>query len=190
MPPRSKDRIAEASTDILARRGYNGMGLKALSDAAGLPYGSIYHHFPGGKEEIAAAAITGTGEAVGLLLDDLFARRPPDQAVEAMFRYMARRLAESDWAAGCPVGTPALDGAADSAAVRAACDAALARMVAAVAAALVAAGAPPDEADATATTVVAAYEGATLLARVRRSDVPLRAVGGAMAALVRSACRL
>ncbi|HMG40196.1 MAG TPA: helix-turn-helix domain-containing protein, partial [Acidimicrobiales bacterium] len=64
------------SSELLARRGYNGMGLKAVSEAAGLPYGSIYHHFPGGKEEIAASAIGSVGTVVGGLLETLFASRP------------------------------------------------------------------------------------------------------------------
>ncbi|HET6952890.1 MAG TPA: TetR/AcrR family transcriptional regulator [Acidimicrobiales bacterium] len=187
MPSGSKDRITAVSSDILARRGYHGMGLKALSAAAELPYGSIYHHFPGGKEEIAAAAVAGVGDVVAGLLDTLFAERPPEEAVGLMFDFMAGRLADADFATGCPVGTPALDGSADSAALRAACDRALRQMVAAIATGLARAGAAPDTAGDVAVTVVAAYEGATLLARVERSDAPLRAAARAMAGLVGAA---
>jgi TetR/AcrR family transcriptional repressor of lmrAB and yxaGH operons len=183
----SRERIEAVSGDLLARRGYNGMGLKAVSQAAGLPYGSIYHHFPGGKEEIAASAIGSLGALVHQLLAALFASRPADQAVVAMFDYMAGRLEASDWSDGCPVGTPAQDGANDSAAVRQACDAALGHMVAAIAAALVRAGLPQQRAHDLATSIVAAYEGATMLARVQRSAAPLHATAATMAALVHSA---
>jgi TetR/AcrR family transcriptional repressor of lmrAB and yxaGH operons len=183
----SKERIEAVSADLLARRGYNGMGLKALSQAAGLPYGSIYHHFPGGKEEIAASAIGNLGALVEQLLTSLFASMPADRAVTAMFDHMAGRLEASDWAAGCAIGTPAQDGATDSAVVRAACDGALAAMVVAIADALTVAGLPAARAHDLATGVVAAYEGATILARVQRSAGPLHATARTMAALLRNA---
>jgi TetR/AcrR family transcriptional regulator, lmrAB and yxaGH operons repressor len=183
----SKERIEVVSGDLLARHGYNGMGLKAVSQAAGLPYGSIYHHFPGGKEEIAASAIGNLGALVGQLLESLFASMPADRAVVAMFDYMAKRLEASDWTDGCPVGTPAQDGANDSAVVRQACDAALGQMVDAIAAALATAGMAETPAHDLATTVMAAYEGATMLARVQRSAAPLHATAATMAALVHTA---
>jgi TetR/AcrR family transcriptional repressor of lmrAB and yxaGH operons len=173
VPAASKQRIEEVARDLMARRGYHGMGLKAVSDAAHLPYGSIYHHFPGGKEEIAAAAIVVSGDLIGGLMEALFAGTPPPDAVRAMFDFMAGRLEASDWAEGCAIGTPALDGGDDSAVVREACEHAFGRMIAAVAAGLTAAGRPADEAHALATTVIATYEGATMLARVQRSRAPL-----------------
>ena len=182
----SKERIETGSSELLAPRGYNGMALKAVSEAAGLPYGSIYHHFPGGKEEIAASAIGSIGAVVGRLLEALFASRPPDKAVRAMFDYMSGRLTASDWSDGCPIGTPAQDGAADSEAVRLACDVALGAMVTAVSGALVTAGLKKKAAGELGTTIVATYEGATMLARVQRSAVPLQAAGDAMARLVRA----
>ena len=183
----SKERIEAVSADLLARHGYNGMGLKALSQAAGLPYGSIYHHFPGGKEEIAASAIDSLGTVVAQLLESLFTRLPPDRAVGAMFDYMAGRLEASDWADGCPIGTPAQDGAADSAVVRRACDVALGHMVTAIGAALIEAGVAEPRAHDLATAVVAGYEGATILARVQRSAAPLHATAAIMASLLRTA---
>ena len=182
----SKERIEAVSADLLARHGYNGMGLKALSQAAGLPYGSIYHHFPGGKEEIAASAIANLGAVVAQLLESLFASVPADRAVVAMFDYMAGRLEASDWAEGCVIGTPAQDGAVDSPIVREACEAALGQMTTVIGRALVDAGVAPGTADGLAVTVVAAYEGATMLARVQRSAAPLHTTATTLADLLRA----
>ncbi|GAA3241583.1 TetR/AcrR family transcriptional regulator [Actinocorallia longicatena] len=181
----SRQRIELAACDLLSRHGYHGLGLKALSRESELPYGSIYHHFPGGKEEIAAAAI----EACGDLVAGMIRSRTPDASRfgRDLFSFMARRLSGSGWADGCPVGTPALDGAADSELVREACARAFAAMTEAVAGLLVALELPADRAADLATTIVAAYEGAAMLARVQRSDAPLRTVGEAMAGLVRQA---
>ncbi|MTL13559.1 TetR family transcriptional regulator [Nocardia seriolae] len=179
----SKRRIVGAAAGLLARHGYHGFGLKKLSEAAGLPYGSIYHHFPGGKEEIAVSAITGTGVLVGRIIG----QAPGDVFGTAakLFDFMATKLAETDWTAGCPVGTPALDGGSDVEAVRAACVSAFEAMAHGFAEMLTELGLEPEQARDLATTVVAAYEGATILARVRRTDEPLHTVSTAMARLIR-----
>ncbi len=187
MPAGSKQRIEDVARDLMSRRGYNGMGLKAVSDAAELPYGSIYHHFPGGKEQIAAAAIAATGEVLGELLRALFTTTPPDQAVQAMFDFMVGRLEQSDWSEGCAIGTPALDGTDESADVRLACVAAFGHMVDPIAEGLVTAGMGDDDAHDLATTILAAYEGATMMARVQRSAAPLRATAKAMISLLPTA---
>ena len=180
----SKEKIAAVSSELLSRRGYNGMGLKAVSEAAGLPFGSIYHHFPGGKEEIAAAAIRRVGSVIGELLASLFASETPEVAVRAMFDFMVGRLRDSDWTAGCSIGTPAQDGPSDSEAVRQACDDSLGTMVEAVAGGLVAHGYDRPVAETVATTIITAYEGATLLSRVQRSSEALDRTADAMAILL------
>lgn len=185
MVSESRRRIEVAACGLLARHGYHGFGLKKLSEAAGLPYGSIYHHFPGGKEEIAVAAIIGTGRLSGRFI----AQEPTEvfTTMSTMFEAMIGKLAHSDWSDGCPVGTPALDGGSDVDAVRTACVTAFDTMERAFAGLLVESGLPEDRAGELATTVVAAYEGATILARVRRSDAPLRTVSVAMERLIRAA---
>ncbi|WP_330180025.1 TetR/AcrR family transcriptional regulator [Nocardia sp. NBC_01503] len=184
MVSESKGRIEVAAAGLLARHGYHGFGLKKLSDAAGLPYGSIYHHFPGGKEEIAVSAITGTGAQVGRMIRDgsadVFA------TAAALFEFMAAKLAASEWTDGCSVGTPALDGGSDVEAVRTACVIAFDAMAGGFAELLMEMGLPEQESRELATTVIAAYEGATLLARVRRSDEPLHTVAAAMTRLIRA----
>ncbi|MFB7716315.1 MULTISPECIES: TetR/AcrR family transcriptional regulator [unclassified Nocardia] len=183
MVSESKRRIEVAAAGLLARHGYHGFGLKKLSEAAGLPYGSIYHHFPGGKEEIAVSAIAGTGLLVGRMIQDA----PADvfSTAASLFDFMAAKLAVSEWTDGCPVGTPALDGGSDVEAVRTACVSAFDAMAAGFAELLTEMGLPEAESHELATTVVAAYEGATLLARVRRSQEPLHTVSAAMARLIR-----
>ncbi|MEU2031997.1 TetR/AcrR family transcriptional regulator [Nocardia amamiensis] len=184
MVSESRRRIEVAACGLLARHGYHGFGLKALSEAAELPYGSIYHHFPGGKEEIAVAAITGTGVLTGRIIrqapNDVFA------TMATLFEFMVAKLADSDWTDGCPIGTPALDGGSDVDAVRSACVTAFDTMEHAFAGLLTELGLGGEDAAALATTVVAAYEGATILARIRQSDAPLRTVADSMERLIRS----
>lgn len=184
MVSESRRRIEVAACGLLARHGYHGFGLKALSEAAELPYGSIYHHFPGGKEEIAVAAITGTGVLTGRMI-----RQAPTDVFATMgtlFEFMVAKLGDSDWTDGCPIGTPALDGGSDVEAVRSACVHAFDTMEQAFAGLLAELGLGGADAAELATTVVAAYEGATILARIRQTDAPLRTVAKSMERLIRS----
>jgi len=181
--PTTKERILYAGAELFGRQGYTGTGVKQIVAAAQAPFGSIYHHFPGGKEEIAVAAITGTG----LMSGRIIAEAPGDvfATTATMFDFMRTKLAGSDWTEGCPVGTPALDGGSDVDAVRNACVAAFDTMERAYAGLLTELGLDERAAGELATTVVAAYEGATILARVRRSDEPLRVVSAAMERMLR-----
>jgi TetR/AcrR family transcriptional repressor of lmrAB and yxaGH operons len=183
----SKQRIQDAALELLSRHGYTGTGIKAVSEACGLPYGSIYHHFPGGKEELVASAMDAMGEAMASLLTDLIARKEPAEAVHGMFAFMADRLEASDWADGCMIGTPAQDGPATSAAVRESCARAFARMGDAITDGFVARGLGRPAARDLASTMLSAYEGATLLARVQRSRRPMDATSRTLQVVVRTA---
>jgi len=79
----SKQRIQAVALDLLSRHGYAGTGIKAVSEASGLPYGSIYHHFPGGKEELVVTALDEMGAAMGALLAQLLEQREPADAIDA-----------------------------------------------------------------------------------------------------------
>jgi len=188
----SKQRIEHEAAELLSRDGYNGMGLKALSEATGLPVGSIYHHFPGGKDEIASAAIASTAEAIARLLTALLADGVTDDAIGRMFGFMAERLEATDWVAGCVVGTPALDDptpAPDDPTpapdVLAACASGFEHLSEPIVAALVREGRSAGDAQDLAMTLLAAYEGATVLARAQKSRAPLDAATASMIRLVR-----
>ena len=71
----------------------------------------MYHHFPGGKEELGAAAITASGLAYGDLIDLFFGDDVTDlvAATEAFFAGAAWALTDSDYADACPIATVALE---------------------------------------------------------------------------------
>jgi len=179
-----RQRIERVAADILARDGYNGMGLKALSEAAGLPYGSIYHHFPGGKEDIAVSAITARAVWISGLIEQVFAEGVNRASLHAMFAFMADRLERSGWVDGCAVGTPALDGSSESTRIREACDAAFQLMIEPIAAALRRQGLRRTAAHDVATTIIATYEGAMILSRTQQSGAPMKIAADSMVRLV------
>src|SRR3984885_10445730 len=111
----SREKTVVAAVKLFSQRGYHGTALNDILDAAGSPRGSLYFHFPKGKEEIGEAALTLAGEAV---------RQAIAQAAETsenaeifltrIARGMASDLEKSGYREGCPVATTALETSAQS----------------------------------------------------------------------------
>src|SRR5580658_10314784 len=110
MAATTRERIIEAGAVLFRRQGYAGTGLKAIAAEAKAPFGSIYHFFPGGKDELTAEVIRAAGRVYGLLVP-LFFDAEPDVAVATRnaFRGAAETLRASDYADACPIATVALD---------------------------------------------------------------------------------
>jgi AcrR family transcriptional regulator len=183
--PDTRQRLVTAANESFRRRGFNGTALKHVTEAAGAPTGSLYHFFPGGKEELAAAAVLESGDAYRRLFEAI-ADEAADmaQAVTDFFDGAAAALEETDFIDPCPIGTVAREVASTNDTLRAATQQVLASWIDAAAARLERAGASPDDARALATTLVAALEGGFVLARAGRDTTPLRTAGRTLRALV------
>jgi TetR/AcrR family transcriptional repressor of lmrAB and yxaGH operons len=173
-----------ATAELLRRQGYAASGLNEIVARSGAPRGSLYFHFPGGKEELAVAAIEASGDqlarAIGRVLassDDL------GTALGALVDALAAGLQASDYADGCPVATVALEAASTSERIRAAADGAFSSWLAALAERLRASGLDEVAAERRALLVLSAIEGALLLARARGELGPLTAVREELVAL-------
>ncbi len=106
----TKLRILSAASELLAEQGYHGTGIQPLLKRAGAPRGSVYFHFPGGKDEITAAAIEMVAEQVNDELKALIAGvKKPEEALEKVGNYFSERLVGSEYRCGCPVSTVALE---------------------------------------------------------------------------------
>jgi TetR/AcrR family transcriptional repressor of lmrAB and yxaGH operons len=173
-PARHRDRIVHAAIRLFRQKGFASTGLAEILEKSGAPRGSLYHHFPGGKEEIGAEAVRVAGEVVSETLRDLL-RRTEDGAtfVAAYGALLARWVSASEFRDGCPIATTLLETTPDSARLAAVGEQALADWCEVIAAAFTRDGVAPTPARAHAEFVVAAVEGALLLARVQRSVEPI-----------------
>lgn len=185
MPPSSRERLLDAAVDLLQRQGFHGTGLNELLARSGAPRGSLYHYFPGGKEQIGAEAIARAGEQVAAAVGHLLRAKPsvPD-AVDALAALLAAGLEASDFERGCPVATTALEVGARSDAIGAAARASFDSWVAPLRDRLEAIGFARAEAAERADLVIAALEGALVLARARQDAGVLRDVGRQLAPLL------
>lgn len=180
-----RDMIA-AATRLFQQRGLHGSGMQDIVAAADAPRGSIYHHFPGGKDELAIAAITATTQIVSEAIDR-FGREAKSPAevvshVAALFRAAPEA---AGWTLGCPVVATAVEGDLQSAPVRDAVARAFGTWANAATAALVTSGLPAARAAPLGFTLVAAIEGALVVSRGLRSADAYDATVDALTALCR-----
>ncbi|MCP9975342.1 TetR/AcrR family transcriptional regulator [Streptomyces somaliensis] len=108
--PDTRTRIQEAATALFRRNGYPGTGLKRIAAEANAPFGSIYHFFPGGKQQLAEATVRTAGAEYGrMVLALLESVADPIESVERAFEAAAEDLVASDYADACPIATVALE---------------------------------------------------------------------------------
>jgi TetR/AcrR family transcriptional repressor of lmrAB and yxaGH operons len=185
----TRERLVHAMSRALQQRGYHGVGLAELLSAAGAPKGVLYHHFPGGKQQLAVAAINATAAHIAGSLDRLLASRAdPLPALAGWLSMAQQQLVKSGFERGCPLATVALETTAADGPVRAALATAFARIRDGLAQLLAAAGIEPARAGGLAALVVAAYEGALLQARVAGNGQPMAEAAGSLLALLEREC--
>jgi TetR/AcrR family transcriptional repressor of lmrAB and yxaGH operons len=173
----TRQRMLDTAAELFQTQGYHATGLTQLTTAGGAPKGSLYFHFPGGKEQLAAEAVRLSSGRTGEMLRAVVAEAPdPATGIDRVVGFLADTLLESDFQRGCPLATVALDVAAESPAIREACSDGYLSWHGTLADYLARQGLPAERADGLATVVLAAIEGGLLLARTQRDVAPLRAI--------------
>ena len=174
----TRRQLVETTAQLLQKQGLNGTGLLQVLAESGAPRGSLYFHFPGGKEQLTVEAIEYSRAVIsGWLRKSLDAHPDPGAALADIAERYARRVERSEFTLGCPIAAVALEGTPVSERLRQATEAALGEREELLAGHLVAADIEPARAHAVATAFLSGLEGALMLSRARRSAEPLRAVG-------------
>jgi AcrR family transcriptional regulator len=172
----ARARMVTSAATLIRTRGIHGTGLREVVAHSGGPRGSLGRFFPGGKTQLVTEAID---VALVDLVDDL--ERPLDEAetfpeaISVIVTPWRRLLVDHDFALGCPLAVTICD-AADNDILRTHVSELFARWRPRVADAYTRFGAPQAEAEAHATVLMAALEGALILARAQRNIAPLDTV--------------
>ena len=184
----TRDRILNSGGEFFRRQGYAGTGVKQIVAAAGAPLASLYHFFPGGKEQLGAEVIRRSGAIYQQLIGEIFDPAPDVvTAVRNFFNGAAETLQQTDYADACPIATIALEVASNSEPLREATAEVFERWIAEAAQRFRAVGISTRRARDLAIYMVAALEGAFVLSRAMRSTEPVKIAGAAATAAVRSA---
>ena len=170
---------------LMREQGFHATGLNQIVADADAPKGSMYFHFPGGKVDLATAAVDDFAEAIShFMRDGIAAADTVADAVAAFLEASARRLEHSDFRAGCVVATLALEAGAQEPRIGDACDRGLRDWTTLVADGLRAEGMEAEDAMRRAELVIMALEGGIAMAKARRDATPLRDLAATLRALV------
>jgi len=178
----TKQRILYASAELFRRRGYAGTGLKQISQASHAPFGSLYHHFPGGKEELGEDVIRQAGEFFRVLVESVFEGETDlPTGVRAVFDGAAETVRVTDFQDACPIAVIALEVASTNERLRVATADVFESWITSATARFTAAGFPKRRARELALALIAALEGAFVLARALRDTTALTVAGRTLA---------
>jgi AcrR family transcriptional regulator len=178
----------EVSAILLQRQGLTGTGIKQILAEAGAPYSSLYHHFPGGKDELAAAAVRRAGTEYQGLVEAVWDQAPDViSGVAAVFAGAARTLESTDFAVACPIATVALEVASTNEALRIATAEVFQAWIAAGAARFESEGIPAQDSHDLAVTLIALLEGAFILSQSLKDTGPVHAAGASAVAAAQRA---
>lgn len=180
-----RDRLLHSAVTLVRRQGVAATGLNELLERSGTARGSVYQHFPGGKEELIATSTRVTGEAMAARIREEAHRLGPVEIVRAAVDAAIGDLVGHDFELGCPIAAAATSGPDHAEAVTAAADS-FGAWVRALRDGFANAGMDDPVAEAFASVVVSAVEGALLQARAARSLVPLHHVADQLCDLARS----
>jgi len=171
----TRTKMLISAAEVMRERGAAGVTIDEVLARSGAPRGSVYYHFPDGRNQILAEALHYAGEAIAADIDDA-AGRGAKFLLRQFVDFWERVLAESDFHAGCPVVAAAIGSADDEVLLSVEAGRIFAHWRTALTWAFVADGLVESDADSLAVMSIAALEGAVVLCRSTRSIDPLHKV--------------
>jgi AcrR family transcriptional regulator len=184
----TRERILYATARLFQRQGYPGTGMKQIASESEAPFGSIYHFFPGGKDELSEEVLRLSGRMYAVMLAPILTDAPdPVTAARSFFEGAAQTLRDTDYEDACPIATVALEVASTNERLRLATAAVFEEWIAGCAAYFEAAGIAAQEARMLALSMLSLLEGAFIFCRAGRSTEALEVAGEAFARQVEAA---
>lgn len=179
----TRSRMIHGAALLVGTRGAASMSLRELAKEAGVPIGSTYHHFPGGKQQLVEEAVRSVGANINRHIEA--SRHGGAAAALEQFTDGWRNvLRDSDFRTGCPVLAVATE---DDPALREVATKVFDSWQTSLATVLADAGMDPERAPRLAMLVVAAIEGAVALCRAEQTITPLEDVSVELQALLNDA---
>ncbi len=123
MRKNTKDEIIRTTAKLIQEKGYVGTGLKEIIEQSGAPRGSIYYHFPDGKEQIALEAVKWTREAVrSFIQEELSKHEDALIAIQSFILDSADRFEKNRYFVGVPIAALILETSSTNDNLRKSCE--------------------------------------------------------------------
>ena len=179
----ARERMIVGAMRLLATKGLDATSFGEVLKLTGAPRGSIYHHFPDGKDQLVAASIDLAGAYLVQQLEQTVGR-PALEVARHFLDVWRQLLIGSNQASGCAVLAVAI--ATDSEALMAHARDVFRSWRERLAELLAQGGLARAEARKFATLLVASTEGAVVLSRAERSLEPFETVAAQLLAQLRA----
>lgn len=181
-------RILETTARLLQHRGYHGTSLNDILAESGAPRGSLYFHFPGGKDQLVLEATrSAVDETTALLQQTMATAESPAAGVRAFVESISALMDETDYTFGCPVAPVILDATAGLQELADLCRAAFEAWIGILRESFVAAGIPAPRAEALALLTESSIEGLLLITRAYRDPGPVTEVAAELETIIKGA---
>lgn len=184
MARETRRRMIDGAAVLVARHGSRGASFSEVLEATGAPRGSVYHHFPDGKEELILAAVDAAGERSLTLLAD-FDGLPAGEVAAYFLGVWRSLLTATDFRIGCAVAAVTVD--AESDALVASASTVFRAWRTRLTELLSAGGVSPDRAAPLAAMLIGSSEGGVLLARAERDIAVFDALSAEVVTAIESA---
>ena len=182
---RTRQTLIETTARLLQEQGFAATGLNQIVRESGQPRGSLYFHFPGGKEELAAAAVkAGAAQVEVILQEGLAGAENPEAVLVKTSALFADELQASQFSKGCPVSTVALEATNATPLLQKACAEAYEAWLALITETFIRLGLSSDRSPRLARLTLSSIEGALLLAKATQDITPLTDVAADLSPLL------
>lgn len=183
----TRDQIIAITCDLLEAQGYHATGLNQILAESKAPKGSLYHYFPGGKEELTSEAIGRTGQSlVARIREELDRIENSTEAIPSFIHDIAYHVEASGFRSGGPLMIVAMETAISSERLNQACRKAYRLLQKAFQEKLESDGYSTERATQLAEFVTASIEGGIVLSRTNHSGDALRNVADTLATLLKA----
>lgn len=174
----TRQRIITATNELFRLQGFNATSLSQIVKASESTTGSVYHFFPGGKDELTAEVLRTSGQAYGELVEMLVrSAADPAEGMHVAFEGAAELLIETDFIDPCPIGTIAREVASTHEDLRKTAAGVMNQWAEMLTAVFTDAGISEERARPLATLCIATIEGGFIAARTHRDVTPFLAAG-------------
>ncbi|MDX1435694.1 MAG: TetR/AcrR family transcriptional regulator [Anaerolineales bacterium] len=183
----SREQFIETTCELIEAQGFHATGLNQIIKESGAPKGSLYYHFPEGKEELVEEAIERTGRSVSERITvNLDLTPDPAKAVRDFVRRIADNVETSGYRSGGPLMTVAMETATTSERINLACRNAYRGLQMAFDRKLHTSGFSEERSAELAQFIVAAIEGGIILSRTNHTGDPLRSVAAELQRVIQN----
>lgn len=186
----AREDLIEAAVELFRQRGYEGVGVAELLEKSRAPRGSLYFHFPGGKEEIGVEAVKRVGDIVSQQFRTLHESGVDlETFIERVFKTTAKGIEDRDYKASCPIAAIAAEMGNSNPKLSETVRAAFAAWEDEIALAARARGLSRKDSESFASAMLSAIEGSMVICKTQGSSMPAVNAARAMKALAASMLR-